>query len=147
MADKVIAGSDHAGIALRGEAVRAALQLGFEVEDLGPFSGESVDYPDFARRVAEAVASGGARFGVLVCGTGIGMSIAANKVKGIRAAHATTEYEARMARAHNDANVLCIGERVVGLGLGGAIVNAFLSTEFEAGRHAKRVEKIGAMER
>jgi ribose 5-phosphate isomerase B len=147
MAEKIIAGSDHAGLALRGEAVRVAQQRGFDVDDLGPFSGESVDYPDYARRVAEAVASGAARFGILVCGTGIGMSIAANKVKGVRAAHATTEYEARMARAHNDANVLCIGERVVGLGLGGAIVAAFLATPFESGRHAMRVEKIGALER
>jgi ribose 5-phosphate isomerase B len=147
MADKVIAGSDHAGLALRAEAIRVALERGFEVEDLGPFSGESVDYPDYARRVAEAVASGAARFGILVCGTGIGMSIAANKVKGARAAHATTEYEARMARAHNDANVLCIGERVVGLGLGAAIVRAFLETAFEGGRHARRVEKLKDMEK
>jgi ribose 5-phosphate isomerase B len=147
MSERIIAGSDHAGLALRAEAVRVAQQRGFDVEDLGPFSGESVDYPDYARRVAEAVASGAARFGLLVCGTGIGMSIAANKVPGVRAAHATTEYEARMARAHNDANVLCIGERVVGLGLGGAIVTAFLATPFESGRHAKRVEKIGALER
>ena len=92
--------------------------------------------------MGEAVAAGRARLGVLVCGTGIGMSIAANKVKGVRAAHCTTEYEARMARAHNDANVLCIGERVVGLGLGGAIVKAFLETPFEGGRHARRVEKM-----
>lgn len=147
MADKVIAGSDHAGLALRGEAVRVAKAQGFEVEDLGPFSGESVDYPDYAQRVAEAVASGRARLGLLVCGTGIGMSIAANKVRGIRAAVCTTELEARMARAHNDANVLCIGERVVGAGLGAAIVAAFLREPFEGGRHARRVEKIAALEK
>src|SRR5512144_2509225 len=147
MADKVIAGSDHAGLALRAEAVKVAKAAGFEVEDLGPFSGDSVDYPDYAKAVAEAVASGRARLGILVCGTGIGMSIAANKVKGIRAAHCTTEFEARMARAHNDANVLCIGERVVGLGLGAAIVKAFLETAFEGGRHARRVEKMSALER
>ena len=120
---------------------------GFEVEDLGPFSGESVDYPDFASRVGQAVAEGRARLGVLVCGTGIGMSIAANKVKGVRAAHCTTEYEARMARAHNDANVLCMGERVIGLGLGGAVVAAFLSQPFEGGRHQRRVDKISALDR
>src|SRR5512137_1350388 len=142
MADKIVLGSDHAGLALRAEAVRVARAAGFEVEDLGPFSGESVDYPDFARRVAEAVAGGKARFGILVCGTGIGMSIAANKVRGIRAATCTSEYEARMTRAHNDANVLCLGERVVGLGLGAAIVEAFLETTFEGGRHARRVEKM-----
>ncbi len=147
MAERLIAGSDHAGLALRAEAVKVAKDLGLEVEDVGPFSGESVDYPDYARQVGEAVASGRARLGVLVCGTGIGMSIAANKVKGVRAAHCTTEYEARMARAHNDANVLCVGERVIGLGLGAAVVKAFLETPFEGGRHARRIEKMTRMER
>jgi ribose 5-phosphate isomerase B len=147
MADKVIAGSDHAGLALRAEAVKVAKAAGFEVEDLGPFSGDSVDYPDYARSVADAVVAGRARLGILVCGTGIGMSIAANKVKGARAAHCTTEFEARMARAHNDANVLCIGERVVGLGLGAAVVKAFLETPFEGGRHARRVQKMADLER
>jgi ribose 5-phosphate isomerase B len=147
MADKIVAGSDHAGLGLRAEAVKAARAAGYEVEDLGPFSGESVDYPDYARSVAEGVAGGRARFGLLVCGTGIGMSIAANKVKGVRAAHCTNEFEARMARAHNDANVLCLGERVVGLGLGGNIVKVFLETQFEGGRHARRVEKMMEMER
>ena len=147
MAERLIAGSDHAGLNLRAEAVRVAREKGFEVEDLGPFSGESVDYPDYARSVAEAVAAGRAKLGILVCGTGIGMSIAANKVKGIRAAHCTTEFEARMARAHNDANVLCIGERVVGLGLGAAIVKAFLETPFEGGRHERRVQKMRDLER
>jgi ribose 5-phosphate isomerase B len=147
VADRVVAGSDHAGLALRAEAVRVARSKGLEVDDLGPFSGDSVDYPDYAREVAEAVAAGRARFGVLVCGTGIGMSIAANKVHGARAAHCTTEFEARMARAHNDANVLCLGERVVGLGLGAAIVAAFLDAPFEGGRHERRVEKIAALEK
>src|SRR5512143_3375849 len=147
MADKLIAGSDHAGLALRAEAVKVAKAAGLEVEDLGPFSGDSVDYPDYAKAVAEAVASGRARLGILVCGTGIGMSIAANKVKGIRAAHCTTEFEARMARAHNDANVLCVGERVIGIGLGGAVVAAFLGQPFEGGRHQRRVDKISALDR
>jgi ribose 5-phosphate isomerase B len=147
MADRIVFGSDHAGILLRAEAVRVAREAGFEVEDLGPFSSESVDYPDFAARVAAAVTSGTARLGVLVCGTGIGMSIAANKVKGARAAHCTTEFEARMARAHNDANVLCLGERVTGLGLGGAIVATFLAQSFEGGRHQRRVDKISALDR
>ena len=147
MAAKVIAGSDHAGLELRAEALRAARELGFEVEDAGPFSKDSVDYPDYAGRVGGEVASGGARFGILVCGTGIGMSIAANKVKGVRAAHCTTEYEARMARAHNDANVLCIGERVLGTGLAGAVVRAFLQEPFQGGRHQKRIEKIDALEK
>jgi ribose 5-phosphate isomerase B len=147
MAERVILGSDHAGLALRGEAMKVAQAAGLEVEDLGPFSGESVDYPDYARQVSQVVAAGRARFGILVCGTGIGMSIAANKVKGIRAAHCTSEFEARMARAHNDANILCVGERVVGLGLGGAIVKAFLETPFEGGRHSRRVEKMKDLER
>jgi len=142
MADRIILGSDHAGLALRAEAAKVARAAGFEVEDLGPFSGDSVDYPDYARRVANAVAAGKARLGILVCGTGIGMSITANKVRGVRAAHCTTEYEARMARAHNDANVLCVGERVVGIGLGAAIVEAFLRQAFEGGRHQRRVDKI-----
>jgi ribose 5-phosphate isomerase B len=147
MADKVIAGSDHAGLALRAEAVKVAQAAGLEVQDLGPFTGDSVDYPDYARQVADAVVAGRAKLGILVCGTGIGMSIAANKVKGVRAAHCATEFEARMARAHNDANVLCIGERVVGLGLGGAVVKAFLETPFEGGRHERRVRKIEDLER
>jgi ribose 5-phosphate isomerase B len=147
MADRIIAGSDHAGLRLRAEAVEVAKGLGFDVEDAGPFSSESVDYPDYARQVAEAVAAGRARFGLLVCGTGIGMSIAANKVKGVRAALCTTELEARMARAHNDANVLCVGERIVGLGLGAAIVRAFLESAFEGGRHERRVRKIADLER
>ena len=147
MADRLILGSDHAGLALRAEAVKVAKAAGLEVEDLGPFSRDSVDYPDYARQVGEAVAAGRANLGILVCGTGIGMSIAANKVKGVRAALCTTELEARMARAHNDANVLCIGERVIGLGLGAAIVKAFLEGTFEGGRHARRVQKMTEMER
>jgi ribose 5-phosphate isomerase B len=147
MADRIVFGSDHAGLALRAEAIRVAREAGFEVDDLGPFSAESVDYPDLAARVGAAVVGGSARLGVLVCGTGIGMSIAANKLKGIRAAHCTTEFEARMARAHNDANVLCVGERVIGLGLGGAVVAAFLAQPFEGGRHQRRVDKISALDR
>ncbi len=147
MADKVIVGSDHAGLALRAEAVKVAREAGFEVEDLGPFSAESVDYPDFARSVAEAVAAGRARLGILVCGTGIGMSIAANKVKGVRAALCSSEFEARMARSHNDANVLCLGERVIGIGVGGAVVKAFLGATFEGGRHERRVQKMRDLER
>ena len=147
MADRVVTGSDHAGLQLRAEVVRIAREKGFEVEDLGPFGADSVDYPDYARRVSEAVASGRAKLGILVCGTGIGMSIAANKVKGIRAAVCRSEYEARMARAHNDANVLCLGERVTGLGVGGAIAAEFLAQPFEGGRHERRVRKIAELEK
>ena len=147
MADRVVAGSDHAGLTLRAEAVKAAMARGFEVDDLGPHTADSVDYPDFAVAVAQAVARGEARFGILVCGTGIGMSMAANKVPGVRAALCRTEYEARMTRAHNDANVLCLGERVTGGGLGAAIVEAFLATPFEGGRHARRVDKVNGLDR
>ncbi len=147
MAEKVLVGSDHAGINLRREAARVVAGAGFQVEELGPGPGEKSDYPDQARDVAEAVAAGRARFGILVCGTGIGVSISANKVRGIRAALCTTEFEARMARAHNDANVLCLGERVIGLGVCAGIVGAFLETTFEGGRHAVRVKKIADLER
>jgi len=147
VADRIIAGSDHAGINLRGEVVRVAGEAGFEVEETGPGPGERADYPEQARLVAEAVAAGRGRFGILVCGTGIGMSMAANKIRGIRAAVCGTEFEARMARAHNDANVLCLGERVIGAGLCEGIVRAFLSTPFEGGRHAVRVQMINALDR
>jgi ribose 5-phosphate isomerase B len=147
MAVRIVAGSDHAGLVLRAEAVRIARDKGFAVDDLGPFGADSVDYPDFAKKVAETVASGQATFGILVCGTGIGMGIAANKVRGIRAAVCRSEFEARMARAHNDANVLCLGDRVTGLGLGGAIVAEFLAQPFEGGRHARRVRKIADLEK
>jgi ribose 5-phosphate isomerase B len=147
MADTLVAASDHAGLALRAEAIQAARACGLEVLDLGPFSADSVDYPDQAAQVGAALAAGRARFGLLVCGTGIGMSIAANKLPGLRAALCRSEYEARMARAHNDANVLCLGERVTGAGLGAAIVAAFLGTTFEGGRHARRVAKLDALGR
>jgi ribose 5-phosphate isomerase B len=139
---RLAAASDHAGLALRAEVVKAARELGHDVDDLGPPGSESVDYPDFACRVAELVASREVEAGVLVCGTGIGMSIAANKVPGVRAALCHSEFEARMARAHNDANVLCLGERVVGAGLAASIVRAFLGQAFEGGRHERRVAKL-----
>jgi ribose 5-phosphate isomerase B len=142
MAERIIASSDHAGIHLRQTAVAVARELGFEVEDVGPAEGQRAEYPEQARRVAEAVAAGKARFGLLVCGTGIGVSIAANKVRGVRAALCSTEFEARMARAHNDANVLCMGERVIGPGVGDGVVRTFLSTAFEGGRHGVRVGMI-----
>ena len=147
MADRIVLGSDHAGIGLKSEAVRLVEEMGYEVSDLAPSTTESVDYPDYAARVAAEVAAGRARLGVLVCGTGIGMSIAANKVKGIRAAHCVTEFDARMARAHNDANVLCIGARVLGPGLALEVVRAFLEQPFEGGRHQRRIDKITGMER
>jgi ribose 5-phosphate isomerase B len=139
---KIILASDHAGLELRQELVAGLRERGVSFEDMGPTSRESVDYPDFATKVARAVAAGEYTHGVLVCGTGIGMSIVANKYRGVRAALCTTEFEARMARAHNDANVLCLGQRVVGAGVARAILEAFLATPFEGGRHEKRVQKI-----
>lgn len=139
---KVIIASDHAGLELRRELVSALQELRVEVNDVGPTTTASVDYPDFARTVCKAVAAGEYQYGVLVCGTGIGMSITANKYRGIRAALCTSEFEARMTRAHNDANVLCLGQRVVGAGLARSIVEAFVATPFEGGRHQKRLDKI-----
>lgn len=139
---KVTIASDHAGLELRRELVKALEEARVEVEDLGPPTAESVDYPDYARRVALAVSGGTSTLGVLVCGTGMGMSIMANKFPGIRAALCTDEFVARMARAHNDANVLCLGQRVVGAGLARSILEAFLATPFEGGRHQRRLDKI-----
>jgi len=147
MADKIVLGSDHAGLVLRSEAAKVARAAGFEVEDLGPYSGESVDYPDFARRVAEAVASGKARLGILVCGTGIGMAIAANKVPGVRAAQAHDVYSAERARKSNDAQVLALGARVIGPELARSIVRAWLAAEFAGGGSTRKVEKIARLER
>jgi ribose 5-phosphate isomerase B len=143
---KVAIGSDHAGLHLRAEVAKVLRERGVEVNDLGPQSAESVDYPDYAAKVCAEVTGGRAALGILVCGTGIGMSIAANKVHGIRAALCHTEFEARMARAHNDANVLCLGERVTGVGVAGTVVAAFLDGFFEGGRHARRVEKLQALD-
>ncbi|ATB38047.1 ribose 5-phosphate isomerase B [Cystobacter fuscus] len=139
---KVIIASDHAGLELRRELVKALQELRVEVDDVGPTSAESVDYPDYARLVCRAVTEASATRGVLVCGTGMGMAIMANKLPGIRAALCTDEFVARMARAHNDANVLCLGQRVVGAGLARSILEAFLATPFEGGRHQRRLDKI-----
>ena len=139
---KVVIASDHAGLELKAQLLEAMRERKVEVEDLGPHGADSVDYPDFAAKVAQAVGGAAAVQGVLVCGTGIGMSIAANKQRGVRAALCTTEFEARMSRAHNDANVLCLGQRVVGPGLAREILGAFLDTRFEGGRHQRRLDKI-----
>jgi ribose 5-phosphate isomerase B len=139
---KLVIASDHAGLGLKTELLEVLKARGVEVQDLGTHSGESVDYPDFASRLSRSVGACDFPLGVLICGTGIGMSIVANKYRGVRAALCTTEFEARMARAHNDANVLCLGQRVVGGGVAKAILEAFLEQPFEGGRHEKRVQKI-----
>lgn len=143
---RIVVASDHAALALKARVVEWLRARGHEAVDLGPDAPGSVDYPDYALRAAEEVAAGRAEAGVLICGTGIGMSLAANKVPGIRAAVATDTFMARMARAHNDANILCLGARVVGEGLAEDIVEAWLGATFEGGRHARRVEKISAIE-
>jgi ribose 5-phosphate isomerase B len=143
---RIAVGADHAGIDLKNHLAELLRGAGHEVEDLGTHTAESVDYPDFARKVAEHVAEGGAERGILVCGTGIGVAISANKVHGIRAANCNDLFTARMARAHNDANILTLGARVVGEGVAEETVKIFLATEFEAGRHQRRVDKISDLE-
>jgi ribose 5-phosphate isomerase B len=141
-------GADHAGYGLKEALARRLRDLGDEIVDLGTANGDdSVDYPDFGEKVARAVAGGGDGLGLLVCGTGIGVSIAANKIPGVRAARVTDTFSARMAREHNDANVLCLGERVTGPGVAEDIVRAFRDTPFEGGRHQRRVDKITALDR
>lgn len=143
---KVAFGCDHAGIDLRDAVVAVIDELGHTVEDFGTYSKESVDYPDFGHKVATAVMEGKADLGIVVCGTGIGISISANKVKGIRAALCSETFSARMSREHNNANVLALGARVIGPDLAKEVVRAFLITQFAGGRHQARVEKITALE-
>lgn len=143
---RIALGSDHGGFHLKA-AIKAYLdEQGIASDDFGTYSAESVDYPDYARKVAEAVVRGEYDRGILCCGTGIGVCIAANKVPGIRAALCHDTFSARAAREHNDANILTLGERVIGPGLALEIVAAWLAAEFSGGRHARRVEKIAAME-
>jgi ribose 5-phosphate isomerase B len=143
---KIALGADHAGFELK-EKVRRHLALrGIPVEDEGTTSGESVDYPDFARKVGEVVRNRQADLGILVCGTGIGMSMAANKVAGIRAANVSSEFEAQMAREHNDANILALGARVLDESTALKIVDKWLETSFAGGRHQRRVDKIMQIE-
>jgi ribose 5-phosphate isomerase B len=139
---RVVIGSDHAGFRLKAQVGRLLAEDGHDVVDVGTESEESTDYPDHGRAASETVARGDAEFGIVICGTGLGMSMVANKVEGVRAARCTSEFDARLARLHNDANVLAMGERVTGPGLAEAIVRVFLSTGFEGGRHARRVDKI-----
>ncbi len=135
-------GSDHRGFEAKARLTALLRQLGHEVLDVGPPSGDSADYPDFAFAVAEAVAGGRAERGVLICGTGIGMCIAANKVPGVRAAPCHDPITAEMSRRHNDANVLCLSADLLGDELMARMMRTWLETEFEGGRHARRVEKI-----
>lgn len=143
---KIAIGSDHAGFRLKEEIKGLIEDLGHDVLDLGTTGEDSVDYPDFARAVSQAVSAGEAGLGVLICGTGLGMAIAANKIPGIRAVTCSDTFSARMSREHNDANVLCIGARVIGGGLAREVVAQWLSADFQGGRHGRRVGKISDIE-
>lgn len=143
---RIALGADHAGVKLKNHLTQALQKQGLSVEDFGPSTDAAVDYPDFALGVATAVASGTADYGILVCGSGVGMAIAANKVRGVRAATVTTPDAAQLAREHNDANVLALGSRVIAEDDAALIVDTFLATSFQGGRHQRRVDKITAIE-
>ncbi len=143
---RIAIGSDHGGWRLKKEIIALLQEKGIACQDFGTFSPEAADYPDFALKVAEAVRSGEYDRGILCCGTGIGVAIAANKVPGIRAALCHDPFSARAAREHNNANILTLGERVIGPGLAKEIVETWLKAEFQGGRHARRVEKITMIE-
>jgi ribose 5-phosphate isomerase B len=144
---KLVIGSDHAGLELKNDLLAHLSAVGHVVNDLGTYDSKSIDYPDYAEKVALAVADGIAPLGILVCGSGQGMCMAANKVSGVRAAVCSDTFSAHAVREHNDANVLCLGQRVVGPGLAQEIVDTFLSAAFEGGRHARRVGKIMDLEK
>nr|WP_054673618.1 ribose 5-phosphate isomerase B [Veillonella denticariosi] len=145
---KVAVGCDHGGLHLKEEIKELLSDLGHDVKDFGTYTSESCDYPDIAVPVANAVVSGEMdRGGILICGTGIGIGIAANKIKGVRAALCHDSFSAKYSRAHNDANILTMGERVIGPGLAKDIVIIWMATDFEGGRHERRVEKIKALEK
>lgn len=143
---KIVLGSDHRGFEVREHLQRTLTAAGHEVRMITAGADTSCDYPDVAYPAAQAVACGQAERGILICGTGIGMSIAANKIHNARAAACTNCYTARMSRQDNDANILCLGGRVLGIGLALDIVQVFLSSEFAGSRHARRVGKISALE-
>ena len=146
MTKKIAIGADHAGFEEKEKVKKVLDELGIEYEDVGTFSNESVDYPDFAEKVGEKIESGESEQGILVCGSGIGVAMAANKMHGIRAAQAWNEETARLSRQHNNANVLTIGARVIPETEIPKIVKAWLETDFEGGRHAGRVEKMMDLE-
>jgi len=143
---KIAIGSDHAGVELKSELVRLLKDMGADVLDVGPNSTESVDYPDFGDKVSTAVSKGEVDRGVLICGTGIGMSIVANKFRNVRAALCSEPFSARMSRLHNDSNILVIGGRVTGVELAKDITRVWMETPFEGGRHANRLQKISIIE-
>lgn len=144
---KIAIGCDHAGINLKPALIKYLEENGYEYTDFGTYTTDSCNYAEYGEKVAEAVAFGGYDRGILICGTGIGISIAANKVPNIRCAHCHDVFSAKATRMHNDANVIAFGERVIGVGLMIEIVKAFLTTEFEGGRHLARINKITEIEK
>ena len=147
MKEKIAIGSDHAGFALKEKIKKWLQEQGYAVSDFGCFSAESCDYPDFAEKVAKEVAKDRNTIGILFCGTGIGMCIAANKIKGIHAALIHNEFTGRSAREHNNANIICLGARVINFATAKKAISAFLNAEFQGGRHSRRVKKIKRLER
>lgn len=144
---KIVIGCDHGGLEHKNAIAEHLTTRGFDVVDCGIYEQHSVDYPDIAVKVTEKITSGECELGILVCGTGIGMSIAANKVKGIRAAACSEHFSAKYTRLHNNSNILCLGGRVIGVGTAIELTDLFVDTQFEGGRHETRVNKIMAIEK
>lgn len=143
---KIAIGSDHVGNELKPSIIEYLNESGYEVKDFGPYSDSRVDYPDYSKKVADAVLSKDFDLGILICGTGVGISIAANKINGIRAVVCSEPYSAKLSREHNNTNILAFGSRVVGKELAKMIVKEWLDAEFEGGRHSNRIEKISQLE-
>lgn len=143
---KIAIGADHGGFSLKEIIKEDLVKKGYEVKDFGTYSKDSVDYPDIAKEVTSSLNSNESEFGILVCGTGIGMSMAANKVSGIRAAVVSDVFSARATKEHNNANIICLGERVVGPGLALLIVEEYMKSEYQGGRHQTRIDKIMRLE-
>ena len=143
---KITVGCDHAAVALKGKVIEHLQDRGIEVIDVGTYTSDSCDYPNYAHAVCKNVQDGVTELGILICGTGIGMSMAANKHRGIRAAACSDTFSARLTRAHNNANILCFGERVIGPGLALDLVDSFIDTDFEGGKHQRRVDMVMQIE-
>ena len=143
---KIAIGNDHAGYAMKMDIMEYLHEKGYDVVDFGCYSDSSTDYPIYAKKVADAIVGGEADLGILICGTGIGISLAANKVKGIRACACSDQLTAVLSRKHNNANIVCFGARIIGTSTAEAIVDSFLTTEFEGGRHQRRVDLITDIE-
>lgn len=143
---KLVIGCDHAAVELKNKVIAHIRELGYDITDVGTYTSDSCNYPDIAEAACKKIQNGEAAMGVLICGTGIGMSMSANKMRGIRAACCSDAFSAKATRSHNNANVLCFGARVVGEGVAMTLVDAFLSTEYEGGRHQTRIDMMMALE-